>query len=114
MVWDLGKYEPLENQLPEQQLVDGKIHIVLRGEKLRGGVTLVKIERRSMNSSREDYWVLIKNRDEHADPSWDIESLRFDHCVLTGRSMKEIKEGKTNKFRVGRRRAGMGVSHADQ
>jgi bifunctional non-homologous end joining protein LigD len=36
MVWDLGKYEPLENQPPEEQLVRGKIHIVLLGEKLRG------------------------------------------------------------------------------
>jgi len=29
MVWDLGKYEPLENQPPEEQLARGKIHIVL-------------------------------------------------------------------------------------
>jgi bifunctional non-homologous end joining protein LigD len=36
MVWDLGKYEPLENQPLEEQLVRGKIHIVLLAEKLRG------------------------------------------------------------------------------
>src|ERR1700694_2153452 len=48
MVWDLGKYEPLESQLPEEQLARGKIHIVLLGEKLRGGFTLVQIERRSI------------------------------------------------------------------
>jgi DNA ligase D-like protein (predicted 3'-phosphoesterase) len=42
MVWDLGKYEALENQLPEEQLIRGKIHIVLQGEKLRGGFTLVQ------------------------------------------------------------------------
>jgi bifunctional non-homologous end joining protein LigD len=52
MVWDLGKYEPLENQPPEEQLARGKIQIVLQGEKLRGGFTLVQIENRSMNSSR--------------------------------------------------------------
>jgi bifunctional non-homologous end joining protein LigD len=95
MVWDLGKYEPLEHQPPHQQLAHGKIHIALLGEKLLGGFTLIKIARRSTNSSRRDDWLLIKNRDEHADPSWDIESLRFDHSVLTGRSMKEIKEGKS-------------------
>src|SRR3977135_510568 len=30
MVWDLGKYEPLENQTPEQQLQRGKGQIVLQ------------------------------------------------------------------------------------
>jgi bifunctional non-homologous end joining protein LigD len=97
MVWDLGKYEPLENQSPEEQLARGKIHITLLGEKLRGGFTLVQIERRSTNSSRSDYWLLIKNRDEYSDPSWDIESPRLDHSVLTGRSLKEIKKGKPVK-----------------
>ena len=42
MVWDRGKYEPLENRPLEEQLADGKIGIVLQGEKLRGGFTLVR------------------------------------------------------------------------
>jgi bifunctional non-homologous end joining protein LigD len=104
MVWDLGKYEPLENQPPEEQLARGKIHIALLGEKLRGGFTLVQIERRSTNSSRSDYWLLIKSRDEYADPSWDIESPRLDYSVLTGRSLKEIEEGRPVKSRSGRLR----------
>jgi bifunctional non-homologous end joining protein LigD len=103
MVWDLGKYKPSENP-PEEQLALGKIQIVLQGEKLRGGFTLVKIENRSMNSSRRDYWLLIKSRDEYADPSWDIDSARFDRSVLTGRSLKEIKDGKPAMPRLGRRR----------
>jgi bifunctional non-homologous end joining protein LigD len=102
MVWDLGKYEPSENP-PEEQLALGKIQIVLQGEKLRGGFTLVKIENRSMNSTRRDHWLLIKSRDEYADPSWDIESVRFDCSVLTGRSLNEIKDGKPIKPRSGRR-----------
>ena len=63
MIWDLGKYEPMGNQSPNEQLAHGKIHIALLGEKLRGGYTLVQIERRSMSSSRRDYWLLIKSRD---------------------------------------------------
>jgi bifunctional non-homologous end joining protein LigD len=43
-----------------------------------------------MNSSRRDHWLLIKARDEYADPSWDIESARFDRS--TRRSLKEIRE----------------------
>jgi bifunctional non-homologous end joining protein LigD len=104
MVWDLGRYEPLENQPPEEQLAQGKIHIALQGEKLRGGFTLIQIAKRSMNSSRRDHWLLIKSRDKYADPSWGIESLRFDRSVLTGRSLNEIKEGKPIKPRFGRHR----------
>jgi bifunctional non-homologous end joining protein LigD len=102
MVWDLGSYEPLEDQPPEDHLARGKIHIVLLGEKLRGGFALVRIERRSVSSSRRDYWLLIKSRDEHAVPSWDIESRRFDYSVLTGCSLKEIKDGKPIRRRVAR------------
>jgi bifunctional non-homologous end joining protein LigD len=104
MVWDLGKYEPRENQPPEEQLARGKIQIVLQGEKLRGGFTFVQTENRSTSSSRRDCWLLIKSRDEYAAPSWDIESARFDRSVLTGRSLKEIKAGKPTKPRLGRRR----------
>lgn len=43
-----------------------------------------------MNSSRRDHWLLIKTRDEYADPSWDIESARFDRSVH--RSLKQIRE----------------------
>jgi bifunctional non-homologous end joining protein LigD len=82
---------------PEEQLASGKIDILLLGEKLRGGFSLVQIENRSMNSSRRDHWLLIKSRDEYADPSWDIESARFDRSVPTGRSLKEIKEEGMNR-----------------
>jgi bifunctional non-homologous end joining protein LigD len=99
MIWDLGKYEPTENQSPKEQLAHGKIHIALLGEKLRGGYTLVQIERRSMSSSRRDYWLFIKGRDEYADPSWNIESPRLEYSVLTGRSLKAIKDGKPIKPR---------------
>jgi bifunctional non-homologous end joining protein LigD len=104
MVWDLGNYEPLENQPAEEQLARGKIQIAVLGEKLRGGFTLVQIAKRSVSSSRRDHWLLIKSRDEYADPSWDIESPRLDRSVLSGRSLKEIKDGKPVKARSGRRR----------
>ena len=104
MVWDLGTYEPLEDRPPEKQLARGKIDIVLLGEKLRGAFTLVQITKRSLSPNRSDHWLLIKNRDEYADPSWDIESPWLDRSVLTGRSLKEIKDGKPIKPGFGRRR----------
>jgi bifunctional non-homologous end joining protein LigD len=102
LVWDLGSYEPAENEPPEEQLSRGKIHVELLGEKLRGGFALVKLEKRSMSISRSDYWLLIKSRDEHADPSWNVESRHFDYSVLTGRSLKEVRDGKPTKSRLTR------------
>jgi bifunctional non-homologous end joining protein LigD len=97
MVWDFGTYESSEDRPPEEQLASGKIHVVLQGEKLYGAFTLIKLERQSKNSSRRDYWLLIKSRDEYTDPSWDIESPRFDYSVLTGRTLEEIRDGKPIK-----------------
>ena len=49
---DLEKYEPpLEDRPPEEQLPRGKIQIVLQGEKLGGGFSLIQAKNRSMNSS---------------------------------------------------------------
>ena len=110
MVWDLGEYESPENQPIEEQLARGKIHVALRGEKLRGAFALVKIERRS-SSSRRDYWLLIKTRDEHADASWDIESPRFDYSVLTGRSLNEIKQAEPGKGPAAAKRHKRPVHH---
>jgi bifunctional non-homologous end joining protein LigD len=104
MVWDLGTYEPLEDRPPKEQLTRGKIDIVLLGEKLRGAFTLVQITKRSLSPNRSDHWLLIKTRDEHAEPSWDIESPWLDRSVLTGRSLKEIKDGKPIKPGFGRPR----------
>ena len=105
MVWDLGRYEPLEDQPPEEQLARWKVQILLQGERLRGGFTLIQTNGRSMNYGRRDYWLLVKSRDEYADPLWDIESASFDRSVLTGRSMEEIKDGKPAKPGLGRHRA---------
>ena len=66
MVCDLGKDESPEDRPPEEQLGSGKIHVVLQGEKLCGAFTSIKFERQSKNSSRRDYCLLVKRRDEYA------------------------------------------------
>jgi bifunctional non-homologous end joining protein LigD len=90
MVWDTGTYEPQDSRPPDEQLARGKIDVVLQGMKLRGGFTLVETGNRSAKPSQ-------KHRDEHADPSWNVESPRFDRSVLTGRSLKDIEEGSPGK-----------------
>ncbi|MDB5307981.1 MAG: ligase [Gemmataceae bacterium] len=90
MVWDKGTYEPAGDIPPEEQLARGKIDVVLQGKKLRGGFTLVQTGGR---------WLLIKHRDEHADPSWDVDGPELDRSALTGRTLKEIEEARPGKKR---------------
>jgi bifunctional non-homologous end joining protein LigD len=97
MVWDLGTYESQDDISSEEQLARGKIDIVIQGEKLRGGFTLIEAGERLAYASKSERWLLIKQRDKYADSSWNIESPRFDRSVLTGRTLKEIETGRPRK-----------------
>jgi bifunctional non-homologous end joining protein LigD len=99
MVWDKGTYEPEADVPPEKQLARGKIDVVLQGEKLRGGFTLIQ------NGSEKKRWLLVKHRDEYADPTWDIESPELDRSVITGRTLKEIEMGAPKKKELAQMRS---------
>jgi bifunctional non-homologous end joining protein LigD len=94
MVWDKGRYEPDGNLSPEQQLANGEIKVVLHGKKLRGGFVLVCPAGRLGESRKKTRWLLIKRRDDCADSSWQIEDPALDRSVETGRTLKEIKQGR--------------------
>jgi bifunctional non-homologous end joining protein LigD len=97
MVWDRGTYEWLGAVPPDKQIAHGKIDIVLHGQKLRGSFAVVRVGKGTVRASHEDRWLLIKRRDQYSDPSWNIEKPEFDHSVLTGRALKQIKEGDSEK-----------------
>jgi len=99
MVWDKGAYKPEGGIPPDEQLARGKIEMTLHGRKLRGGFTLVRLGKPSTDRSQRERWLLIKRRDEYADPSWDIEKPKFARSALTGRTLKEIEEGRPGKRR---------------
>jgi bifunctional non-homologous end joining protein LigD len=90
MVWDKGWYEPAAGIPMDQQLRRGKIEIVLHGHKLRGGFTLIKTAGRAAGRGQVKNWLLIKHRDEYADPSWNIEAPALSRSVLTGRTLEAI------------------------
>jgi len=99
MVWDLGTFEPQEGDPPpDEQLARGKIDVVLRGHKLHGGFALLRSGKPPTGSRQQERWLLIKHRDEHADPSWNIESPRLARSVLTGRTLKEIEQDRPRKL----------------
>ncbi len=97
MVWDRGTYESKGRALPDEQLGRGKIDVALRGKKLRGDFTLIRTGRASPERGRTANWLLIKQRDEFADPSWDIESPELNRSSLTGRTLMEIAEAERSK-----------------
>jgi bifunctional non-homologous end joining protein LigD len=92
MVWDKGTYE-VENGLAiEQQLARGEIKVILDGKKLRGGFVLIQTAKRLAARAEQARWLLIKQRDQYADPSWNTESRALDYSVLSGAAMQKIKE----------------------
>ena len=65
IIWDKGTWVPLED--PHQGMRDGKLKFELRGHKLHGHWTLVRMKGRG--NGREDPWLLIKERDGAARPA---------------------------------------------
>jgi len=83
MVWDWGTYE-LEESTPGEALRRGELKFRLHGEKLGGRFALVR-------TRSEKDWLLIKKRDEAADPNFDAE--RLSSSVKTGRTREQIEAG---------------------
>jgi bifunctional non-homologous end joining protein LigD len=98
IIWDKGTYSPDEGgelhfedrneaeKLMRQGLTAGKLSITLRGEKMKGSWTLVKMQK------SENNWLLIKHHDEYADPARDI--LTAENSVVSGRTIDELKTGR--------------------
>jgi bifunctional non-homologous end joining protein LigD len=83
IVWDRGEWVPLED--PVAGLKKGKLLFDLRGYKLRGRWTLVKIKK----SERE--WLLIKERDALVREAGDD----FPQgSVLSGLTVEELRTGR--------------------
>lgn len=96
MVWDIGTWEPLGD--PSEMLRQGDLKFRLHGEKLNGEFVLAKMRSRRSGSKGTE-WLLIKKRDEFAQPGWDIDKL--DYSALTRRSLDEIRGDQGTSSRIG-------------
>ncbi|RYD72307.1 MAG: ATP-dependent DNA ligase, partial [Verrucomicrobiaceae bacterium] len=90
MVWDVGTYEVLEEE-PLRGLHRGKLHLRLKGKKLKGEWTLI----RTRSDGEKEHWLLLKT-EESIKP---VSEKKDDESVLTSRSMREIAEQKTATWR---------------
>lgn len=70
VVWDHGTYEASEPGDPEAQLRSGKFAFILDGKKLKGAFALARFARGQTGKE----WLLMKKKDEHADPSFTPKS----------------------------------------
>jgi bifunctional non-homologous end joining protein LigD len=87
IVWDRGTYRSIGDADPVKAIETGEIKFTLRGKKLRGGFTLVKMRARD---GAENAWLLIKERDEFVDRRWRASA--HEESVKSGRTLADLKK----------------------
>ena len=86
IVWDRGAYEQGGRVAWPEALERGHAVFVLHGEKLRGGFALQRTR-----AGEKPQWLLIKRRDEDAQPGSDVVAER-PQSVLSDRTLEELRE----------------------
>jgi bifunctional non-homologous end joining protein LigD len=84
IVWDRGRWLPVGD--PVEGLAKGKLLFELRGLKLHGMWTLVKLKK------GEKEWLFIKERDEYASSGGNTPP---EESVLSGLTVEDLKAGRT-------------------
>lgn len=91
IIWDHGEWEYIEpGDDPAEGLKKGKLTFRLQGKKMFGEWALVKIRGRSNSKGNE--WLLLKHKDEWANPEVDVTEVA-PLSVVSGRSVDELGEG---------------------
>jgi bifunctional non-homologous end joining protein LigD len=73
MIWDEGKYELTAGDDVQKQLEAGRLKFRLDGKKLQGEFNLIRL------GGRDNQWLLIKSKDEYAQPGWKLDLLVKDN-----------------------------------
>src|SRR5215471_3151552 len=94
MVWDRGTYYVYGEQ-PLKSLREGKLHLLLDGQKAKGEWTLVRIRGRE---GEKNQWLILKTGDDVK----PISSKSDDESVKTGRTMKQIADARDAEWQSGR------------
>ncbi|HEX6388168.1 MAG TPA: DNA polymerase ligase N-terminal domain-containing protein [Solirubrobacteraceae bacterium] len=81
IIWDRGTYENRSDVPMAEALDAGHAVFHLDGEKLRGAWVLQR-----WAGKRKPTWLLVKRRDEDADPERDLVA-ELPHSVVSGRTL---------------------------
>ncbi len=115
IVWDRGIFTPADidpkhlsrkesERLVRKGLDEGKLSVVLLGEKLKGSWALVRMKK------EDNQWLLIKHTDQYASETEDV--TKDEHSVITGRTLSDLKQeaktaGTNGKSKSRNRNGGM-------
>ncbi|HEX6183334.1 MAG TPA: non-homologous end-joining DNA ligase [Pyrinomonadaceae bacterium] len=91
MKWDDGTYETLGEGTAAEQLEAGRLDFALKGEKLRGAFTLVRMQRRAGE------WLLFKRTDEFAEEGWELRLRRPEGGQETIKGKRQRAKGKSEE-----------------
>ncbi len=94
MVWDRGTYYVYGEQ-PLKSLKEGKLHLLLEGNKAKGEWTLVRIRGRE---GEKNQWLILKTGGDVK----PISSKVDDESVKTGRTMKQIADERDAEWQSNR------------
>lgn len=97
MLWDAGTYE-VSGDDPSRALREGKLHLVLRGKKLKGEWTLVRMRLREGEDDDKPQWLLLKSGSDIAPFSKRAE----EHSVVSGRSLEQIASARDREWQSDR------------
>jgi bifunctional non-homologous end joining protein LigD len=92
MIWDLGTYteddagSEGDEAAVREGLKAGKLSITFHGKRMRGSFALVRTK---IGNPDKPQWLLIKHRDDDADPEYDPVATALTSAT-TGRTMDEI------------------------
>jgi bifunctional non-homologous end joining protein LigD len=94
MVWDRGAYHVYGEQ-PLKAWQEGKLHLVLAGEKAKGEWTLVRTR---FGDEQKKQWLILKTGEDAKPPSKKAD----DQSVKTGRTMQQIAAARDAEWESGR------------
>ena len=81
LIWERGVYDTIPPGQASEQRKKGRLHLVLMGEKLKGGWHLIRSGR---PQGGKEAWLLFKAKDETADAKFDVVAERPE-SVVSGR-----------------------------
>jgi bifunctional non-homologous end joining protein LigD len=94
MLWDRGHWIPEGD--PAKGLKKGHLAFELKGERLKGAFDLVRMADRDEGKGKKlrHNWLLIKKNDRWAKPGHGDAAIANATSVKTGRTMRQIAEGR--------------------